>query len=145
ATCSLSPSPSPFHFMSSSSLLPLLRRIASKIAEKSSRPWFELHRSHFYVEDNGSGISNPQDLSAAFQHFHVILSNEELNLLFRSYPILSSSSSSSSSALLRQVGFDFKSLANDLFPEFEGPVTYTKNKGVKLLEQQEQQQKERQS
>lgn len=82
----------------------LLIRLASKITELTHSPWALLQRSYFY-KDNRNGIQSTSDLGKALEHFHILLSESELQLLFESFPSTS------------QPGrFDFKLFARTLFP-----------------------------
>jgi len=63
----------------------ILSRIRKKVDGKTRRPWFDLQR-HYYVPKDDGLIKTIEDLQTALEHFHVMLSINEADLLFRIFP-----------------------------------------------------------
>jgi len=88
--------------MSLSPLASLLIRIQGKIESRTRRPWFDLQRSYFYSDANG--VKSVAELRKALEHFHVLLSDPEYDLLYSGFP-------------KGNGGFDFKQFAAQLYPK----------------------------
>jgi hypothetical protein len=84
-------------------LVSLLARIQSKIESRTRRPWFDLHQSYYYK--NKKGIQSIKELSFALEHFHVGLTQAELQFVYETFP-----------SKQQQGYFDFKEFAHRLFP-----------------------------
>jgi len=82
----------------------LLARIASKVSERTRRPWFDLQRNYFYKSKDG--VTDPQQLCHALARFHIMLNDSEAQLLFSSF-----------ADPQRPNYFDFKRFAGSMFPE----------------------------
>jgi len=82
----------------------LLARIASKVSERTRRPWFDLQRNYFYKSKDG--VTDPQQLCHALARFHIMLNESEAQLLFSSFVDPQ-----------RPNYFDFKRFAGSMFPE----------------------------
>jgi hypothetical protein len=101
-----------------------------KIECRTRRPWFDLQRSYYYRDQTGV-IKNSHELKIALEHFHVLLSSQELEQLFDNFPG-------------RNGSFDFHAFAERMYPRERAPGRIYEGRPVDEQQQQQQQQKQAQ-
>lgn len=88
---------------SAATLTELVSRIRAKIEIRTRRAWFTLQRSYFFPREDG--IRDIEQLRKSLEHFHIILTEDELHFLWNHFQKPNNG------------GFDFKHFASKCYPK----------------------------
>lgn len=102
----------------------ILLRMQTKISSRTRRPWFDLVRTLKLYDRSDEGICEEACFVKALEHFHILMSDEELLLVRAAYPDDSGT------------GFYWRAFANSLYPE-SGPGPFAKLRDGRFAGSQE--------